>query len=499
MKKLAPILVFISFVIPIFVMGLFVWQGINLLNQSQMPNLKEDFKLIAFILIGGFSLLSLTAALLVEKKINFQFLSIKNTLLKLMAKLGMHSHQIHQSTHTVQEINHLLTQFQKAIRDNQQQEKKKYYALALTVKMKALMQLSTNMAHEINNPLAAILGHTQIAKGKSKNSQIQNHLDIIEKEIRKISELARYLLKFAQNTPDHFKAFNIKQVISNIIDQQQLIHKDLVIQKHLMSTQEIYGSVHQIQQVIINLINNAVDAMEKSHTKILSIHLRDLKNALRIQIQDTGRGISSDIKERIFEPFFTTKKTQKMSVNDQGVEDLQGYGLGLSVAYSIVQGHKGHITVESEVNKGTLFTIDIPSSMPLHLQKEQTGLQKQSDFSLKIKSVPLNKKSDILPVSKDRFNNQKQIIKTDDITLDQITQRDIPMKDKITPQATTTPLKPSLSEQNIDFQINHLKPHQKAPQSSHFSIAKNNYVKSKALDFKVKIRPAKIKNKNDEI
>ena len=456
-----------------------------------MPALKEDFKLIALIIIGGFALLSLTATILINKKINYQFLSIKNAFLEFTAKLGLHSHPTNQDTQDAQQtIKSLLIQSQKKIIERQKKEKQQYYNATHTTKMKALVQLSTGMAHEISNPLAAILGHAQLAKGKSTNPQIQNHLDIVEKEIRKISEFVRNLMKFTQNIPSESQAFNINQVISETMNlmEQQLASKGILIKKHLMSTQDIYGSAHHLQQVLINLINNAEYAMEKSHTKILSIHTEDFKNSLRIQVRDTGPGIASDIKERIFEPFFTTKTSQEeLGIQESKTQQLasktlktsQGYGLGLFITYNIVQEYKGHITVESEPNKGTTFIIDLPYQKPHHLQTEQKNIPHPKSVTLQANPTPSNQKVKIPSLKKDYLIAKNQAIDKKNLT------------NNINPPITQKQqIKPS--HHNIDFQINHLKPKQNISQKHHFAIAKHDVMKS--LDFKVKIRPAKMKN-----
>ena len=247
--------------------------------------------------------------------------------------------------------------------------------------MTALSHFSTAVAHEINNPLAGILGHAQLAKGKSADLPVQNHLDIIEKEIRKIKEFIRDLMRFSKNMPSDYKSLNVKQVILEIIDlmEPQLTNKGIQVQKHLTSTQEIQADPMQLQQVLVNLINNAIYAMERSHQKILTIHTEDLKDSIRIQVQDTGVGIPPDIKDKIFEPFFTTKTSQEEK------------GLGLAICFGIIKGHRGALSLESKVNKGTTFTIDLPCQIPLDIQHQQTKNTQNSSSLSQQKSSHLSK------------------------------------------------------------------------------------------------------------
>ena len=114
----------------------------------------------------------------------------------------------------------------------------------------------------------------------------------------------------------------------------------------------VVGNANQIEQVLLNLFMNAGDAMEADGGGTLTVTTDRVDGAIRIKSTDTGCGIPADVKRKIFDPFFTTKPVGK------------GTGLGLSVSYGIIQEHKGEITVDSEIGKGTTFTITIPLAPP---------------------------------------------------------------------------------------------------------------------------------------
>lgn len=447
-------------------MGLLVWQFIILFDPNLQ--LKNDFILIAGILLLGFFLVSLTSVLFIERKINKNFSFIKDSLLHLIENAIDHN-STRKKQSLWQEITTILPQIKNHLIEDRRLRQlidKEKQELAQKEKMEALSHFSTAVAHEINNPLAGILGHAQLAKGKSADLPVQNHLDIIEKEIRKIKEFIRELMRFSKNIPSDYRSLNVKQVILEIIDlmEPQLTNKGIQVQKHLISTQEIQADPIQLQQVLINLINNAIYAMERSHQKTLIIHTEDLKDNIRIQVHDTGIGISSDIKDKIFEPFFTTKTSQEEK------------GLGLAICFGIIKGHRGTLSLESEVNKGTTFTIDLPYQISSDIQHQQTKTAQNLSSLSQQKSPHLSK-------------TEQQSIHTFPADLPPRTDHS---QEKPETTQNTKPKRPQ--KQDTNSQINHSTIKKQIPfQKPNFSIQKDNTLKTKTLEFKVKIRPPKIK------
>lgn len=228
-------------------------------------------------------------------------------------------------------------------------------------KMASLGKLSASVVHEINNPIAGILNLSILGKrmlgedewdGNDRETLIQ-YLGLIETETRRISRIVSNLLAFSRQS----------KLEINRIDLNSLIEKTLSIHANLLKLNNIKvntelddalphltGSGDQLQQVFMNFISNAAEAMETSGGGILRIvtrhHLKD--NQISIRIEDTGVGVPPGDIPRLFEPFYTTKKEGK------------GVGLGLSVAYGIVQDHGGAIDVKSTVGKGTRFELVFP-------------------------------------------------------------------------------------------------------------------------------------------
>jgi signal transduction histidine kinase len=230
--------------------------------------------------------------------------------------------------------------------DNQKQ------ALIQSEKMGAFGQLSAGIAHEVKNPLAGILGHAQLAKGKVEKDDVKKHLEVIEKETRRTKEIIENLMKFARAEKADLIPTDLRETVSATIDlvDHQLGLMGVTIHKKLDPVAPINANANQLQQVFLNIMMNAGHAMEKAEKKDLTVYTEAVDGYSRVRIQDSGSGIPNDIKEKIFEPFFTTKPAGK------------GTGLGLSVSFGIIRDHKGKIYIESEMGKGTTFFIDLPAT-----------------------------------------------------------------------------------------------------------------------------------------
>ena len=244
-------------------------------------------------------------------------------------------------------------------------EKKKLEAKILHAqRIDSIGNLAGGISHDFNNILTSILGSTAIMKRKMKKTdQWYRFADIIETAAKRGAALTRQLLTFARKGSIQFKPV----VINDIVDEtlhlfERSIDKTITIRKNLREELcLINGDDGQIQQAILNLLINARDAMPDGgaitiHTKRIDIDTK-LTDAIgeqrsgefvSVSIRDEGIGMDHAVRQRIFEPFFTTK--------DQG----KGTGLGLSVVYGVVNSHNGFITVQSEPQKGTEFTLCFP-------------------------------------------------------------------------------------------------------------------------------------------
>ena len=221
-------------------------------------------------------------------------------------------------------------------------------------KMAAVGQLAGGVAHEINNPLGVILGFAQSLLHRLKEDDpILMPLQSIEREAKRCKYLVQDLLTFSRvGKPDKEKC-DINDVVKSsltIVEAQTKVRSVELIKEFGANISETLLSRNQIQQVIVNLCNNAIDAIPeqgKLTVRTLASKLGG-KDYVELQVQDTGTGIPKDIQAKIFEPFFTTKEVGK------------GTGLGLSLVYEIIQKHQGKIELESEIGKGSVFKVLLP-------------------------------------------------------------------------------------------------------------------------------------------
>ena len=226
--------------------------------------------------------------------------------------------------------------------------------LLQTEKMAAVGKLAGGIAHEINNPMTVILGYSQSLAGKIKpENELFAPVKAIETEALRVKRLVHDLLTFSRSAKTHFESVDFRKMLEGAMS---LIRVQGKIKEIKMKTNIAAGvgsleaNSNQLEQVLINLCNNGIDAMGSGGT--LSISARNEKGYLLVAVSDTGSGIAKSELGRIFEPFFTTKEIGK------------GTGLGLSLCYEIVKRHNGKIYVESEVGKGTTFTVTLPLKQP---------------------------------------------------------------------------------------------------------------------------------------
>ncbi len=241
--------------------------------------------------------------------------------------------------------------------------------LVQSQKMEAIGQLAGGIAHDFNNLLTGILGYADMLQAvSSEPNEVRNAADMISGAARRASELTEKLLGFArkgknQNIPVDVHA-TIREALSLI---ERTVQKDILLVEQLNADRAyVRGDPVQIEQVILNLVINARDAIAMSKersgydritiaTKLLRIakdfEIADLPTGeyLEISVADSGCGIADELRDRIFEPFFTTKESGK------------GTGMGLAMVYGIVKNHEGTVMVESQLGVGTTFRILLPT------------------------------------------------------------------------------------------------------------------------------------------
>ena len=229
--------------------------------------------------------------------------------------------------------------------------------LIFSEKMAAIGELAAGVAHEINNPLDGLLNCILRIQRNPKNiEQTQEYLGLMEEAIRRIEATIGKLLDFSRPHELTLTAINLNDVVNETIGliEYGASEKGIKIEKDYRDQIAlIHGDKHLLEQVILNLALNAITAMPEGGTLLFEtgeINLDTLigKPSVYVKVIDTGIGISESVQDRIFDPFYTTQITEK------------GTGLGLSVSDRIVRQHQGVIEVESEVGRGSTFTVKLP-------------------------------------------------------------------------------------------------------------------------------------------
>jgi two-component system, NtrC family, sensor kinase len=231
-----------------------------------------------------------------------------------------------------------------------------------TEKMASIGKMAAVLAHEINNPLSGILTYAKLLRkwidhddgGQNRRTEICDSLDLIASESRRCGDLVKNLLTFSRTTPVNLQPTSLNRVIEQALRliQHQLDLANVQVQLQLSpSVPDVICDGAQIEQVLLALMMNALDAMPQGGNLWVSTTLNAEENLVRIVVRDDGTGISPEILPRLFEPFLTTKETGK------------GVGLGLAISRSILERHSGKIEVESELGRGTTFTITLPCEM----------------------------------------------------------------------------------------------------------------------------------------
>lgn len=227
-------------------------------------------------------------------------------------------------------------------------------------RMASLGKLAAVVAHEINNPLASVVTYSKLLlkrfsqqpESLMKDPENKQILESIVNEASRCGEIVANLLLFARKTSARFEPLNLNQVVEKSVfllkHKMDLSQVKLELDLH-PQLPEILGDAAQLQQALVALLVNAIEAMPGGGT--LSVRTKTAQGGILVQVSDTGVGIEPEVKARIFEPFFTTKQ-------EEGSKSL---GLGLAVVYGIIQRHQGTISVDSAPGQGTTFSLFLPA------------------------------------------------------------------------------------------------------------------------------------------
>ncbi|TKB79664.1 MAG: PAS domain S-box protein [Nitrospira sp.] len=223
--------------------------------------------------------------------------------------------------------------------------------LRRTERLAELGTLASGMAHEIGTPMNVILGRAEHLMQRTTDEQAKKGLQIIVTQVERITKIMNQLLTLARRRPSEQRPADLRRTIDDCVEvlvERFQKHRVHVIKHYEADPPPALVDPDQMSQVLLNLLLNADHAMAKGGT--LRLGLRSDGDRIILTVSDTGHGIPNHQQSKIFTPFFTTKEAGK------------GTGLGLSVVHGIIEEHQGTISVESEVGKGTTFTITVPTA-----------------------------------------------------------------------------------------------------------------------------------------
>jgi len=279
-------------------------------------------------------------------------------------EMGMLAKSFNQMTNDLtnakKEITDWSNELEARVKEKTDALKKTQDRILQIEKMASLGKLSATVAHELNNPMSGILTYSKLVQKKLKKNilspdektSILDSLKMIETESERCGSIIKNMLIFSRKQEPEFKPCQINDIADFALQliSHHLKLNNIELQRELQSELPVvYADEHQIRQALLALYMNAIEAMENGGVLKVKTGYNKIKNLIYIQIQDNGKGIPMNIQKQIFEPYFTTKN------------EVKGVGIGLFVVYGIVQNHNAEIQVESEVNKGTTFTIKLPA------------------------------------------------------------------------------------------------------------------------------------------
>ena len=281
----------------------------------------------------------------------------RDELADLAVSFNAMSRQLHDAREEITAWNRTL---EDRVREKTDELNRAHEQMLRTERMASIGKLAAVVAHEINNPLAGILTYAKLLKKRfvssydpAQNEDTLSSLTLIESESRRCGEIVKNLLSFARATPLTFEPSDVNAVIQRCVQlvQHQLKLANIELNLNLASDLPLVQcDPSQIEQVILSLVMNAIDAMPRGGTLRIASSCSFKPAEAQIQVQDDGVGIPPDVLPNLFEPFFTTK------------ERGHGLGLGLAISRTIVERHLGRIEVQSEPGRGTQFTITLPVS-----------------------------------------------------------------------------------------------------------------------------------------
>lgn len=275
---------------------------------------------------------------------------LSNLISDIKTKMRKKNEELQEAYARLEELRDIIKR-----KDPKQKGKDLERELIQADKMVTVGQLAGGVAHELNNPLTGVLGNAQVLLSEiPKHNPWYEDIERIYQSAKRCKEIVANLLTFSRQQEFELELADINEVIQNTLSlcEHELVVENIkVVKEFTKDLPKIYVSVLQMEQVFLNLIVNARQAMPEGGTLAISTRLVETERMPQVEVAftDTGKGIKKEDLSKMFKPFFTTKEKGK------------GTGLGLSVSCSIVEKHNGTIKVESEgEGKGAKFTIFLP-------------------------------------------------------------------------------------------------------------------------------------------
>ncbi|HLL23833.1 MAG TPA: ATP-binding protein, partial [Kofleriaceae bacterium] len=245
--------------------------------------------------------------------------------------------------------------------------------LVRSEKLASIGQLVAGIAHEINNPVNAIVntvGPLEEAIGEIDNADpnarseaakdVRDMVRVVQRGAQRTKAIVTALHNYSRTDDESVVDFDVDRSIEDSLELlRHLLKHDVTVEKKYGGVGRVRGHAGQINQVFMNLLTNAAQALSQATSATITIETKGDDSTVEVQIRDNGPGIPPEVLPRIFDPFFTTK--------DVG----EGTGLGLSIVHELVQRHGGEISVDTALGQGTTFTVKLPRQVPMSLRKQR--------------------------------------------------------------------------------------------------------------------------------
>ena len=268
-------------------------------------------------------------------------------------EFGQLSRAFNQMSENIEQAQTELTRMVETLKSTQAQ-------LVQSEKLSAVGEFVAGVAHELNNPLAAVMGFSELLRTANVAVEYREDLDIIFKSSQRCQRIVQSLLSFARRHPPERKLVSLNPLIQDVLQMiayQLRTSNVAVVTDFAPQLPLVLADGHQLQQVVLNVINNARQAIQAHQpTGTITVTTKAVDAKIEIIIQDSGPGISRENLKKIFDPFFTTKEVG------------QGTGLGLSLCYGLIKEHGGNISARSQSGAGATFTIELPATGDLNGQ-----------------------------------------------------------------------------------------------------------------------------------